>query len=301
VIGEQRKRAERNLSCLAAQTAVEEIEVLLVDMTPDRGPVAGEEHPAVRRLEHTDDDRFWNALAKGARAARSEIVAFIEDHCFAEPGWAAAVIEAYRKPVAMVNYAFTDTDPQTYLSRSFLMTEYGRWMAPAKAGPVGIASCNNISYRREVLARYFDRLEEWLKVEYLLHRDIQRNGGVVWLAPDAVVAHEDWLRLRDGFRANGAMKRFHGSGMAFSGTPWSRTRRLIYAAAMALTPPLHLWRLARSVWNRPALWLPFVTALPVSVSVYCYMAYCEALGYLLGPGSSEADFTATELSLSRKA
>ena len=92
----------------------------------------------------------------------------------------------------------------------------------------------------------------------------------------------------------------HAASLAFGREPWSLARRLFYAAAMVLAPPLHLWRLSRSLVSRPALWLPFLTALPVSVSVYCYVSFCEALGYLFGPGSAESYFNAVELSITRK-
>jgi len=299
VAGERRERVERNLACLAAQTALDLLEILVVDIAPSGGILKGTEHPAVRHLQRPDLDGMWAAMAEGARQARGEIVAFLEDHCFPSPEWAAAVIEAFRPPVAVVNYAFTDVQPQTYMSRAFLMAEYGRWMVPAKCGPITIAACNNIAYDRRILLRHGSPLNHWLSVEYLLHRKIRQHGGMIWLEPRAVVAHEDWYRFFDGTRANGALKRVHSATLVAL-HQWSTPRRLLYAAAMVIAPGLHLWRLARSLWNRPSLWLRFAAALPVSISVYCYSSLEEALGYLLGAGSSRRTFEHVELSLARK-
>ena len=299
VAGERRERVERNLACLQAQTALDSLEILVVDLAPADGALKGAEHPAVRYLGQPDLDGMWAAMAEGVRQARGEIVAFLEDHCCPAPEWAAAVIDAFRPPVAIVNYAFTDTQPHTYLSRAFLMTEYGRWMVPAKPGPITIAACNNIAYDRRILLRYGSPLEDWLMLEYLLHRKIREHGGTIWLEPRAVVAHEDWFRFSDGLRANGTLKRVH-SGILVALHHWSVPRRLFYAAAMVVAPGLHLWRLARSLWNRPSLWLRFVAALPVSVSVYCYASLQEAIGYLFGPGISREEFERIELSLARR-
>jgi hypothetical protein len=300
VTGCQRHRAERNLACLLSQTALDSMEIVVTDTTPYLGTLRGSEHASVRCLQRPDLNDVSSASAEAVRQARGEIIAFLEDHSYPSPGWAEAVIEAYNRPVAMVNYAFIDTEPQTYLSRSFLMTEYGRWMAPVRPGPILIAASNNISYRREVLLRFEDRLEDWLKVEYLMHRRIRELGGIVWLEPMAIVAHENWVRLTDGLRANAAMKRVTAGLLTSMRGRWRLPRRFFYAAAMTIAPALHLWRLARSLWNRPSLWLHFLAALPVSVAVYCYASYYEALGYLFGPGHSREEFNRVELAVARK-
>ena len=176
--GEQRGRLERQIECLLGQTAINSIEALIVDLEPELGPLRGAGHPAVRQIASGDLETMWQAAAVGARAAAGEAVAYLEDHCFAGPGWAEAVITAFQtRDAAMVNYAFVDTEPHTYLSRAFLMAEYGRWMAPARAGPVKIPSCNNISYRREVLLRFAGDLEQSFQAEYLTHRRILAAGG----------------------------------------------------------------------------------------------------------------------------
>jgi len=229
-------------------------------------------------------------------------VAFIEDHCHAQPGWAAAVLRDFERPVAMVNYSFIDTEPGSYLSRSFLMAEYGRWLHPTSPGPLPIASCANISYRRDILMRLAKErpLEEWFRAEYILHRRIQSDGGVIWQSTDAVAAHEDWVTLSEGLHANGALKRYHAGAIAFGSPLWSLFRRCAYAAGMLVVPALHMWRLLRSIIPRPCHWGHFISALPVSLAVYIYAAAAEAVGYLGGPGDSGEHFVVVELELARK-
>jgi glycosyltransferase involved in cell wall biosynthesis len=295
-VGTQRARAARSLACLLAQGALPRLEIVLADLRPDLDGIEGAEHPAVRILDASERPGIGAAMARCALAARSPFVAFIEDHCYAEPGWAEAILDAFRRPeVAMVNYAFRDAGPEGYLTRAFLFTEYGRWMHPAREGPVPIASLNNLAYRVAELRRFDpDTLPDRLEVAHELNREIQRGGGVAWLAPRAVAAHEGWTDFRSGCRGNGVLKRVY-SGRLAERNRWGAVRRLLYAKAMVIAPVLHLWRLAWSVRHRPRLWGTFLATLPVSLPVYVYSSYQEALGYLFGPGGAREAFTEMEV------
>jgi GT2 family glycosyltransferase len=301
VIGAERERAGRSLEHLLRQTALDRIEIVCVDLAPDAPPPEEVRADAVRYVPAGQCAFMEEGMALCIEVARAPLVAFIEDHSHAAPGWAAEVIRTFDRPeVAMVNYSFTYAGSGTYLDRAFLVTEYGRWMAPTRPGAVSIAACNNIAYRLAALAPYRGDLAGWLGMAPALHRRIQQAGGTVWQAPGALVAHESWDRLRDGCWANGVMKRMYG-GYRPAREGWGTLRRVWYALAMVAAPPLHLGRLAWSLRNRPRLWWAFFTALPVSTTVYVYASYQEALGYLFGPGNSRELFTEMELAVSRRA
>ena len=234
------------------------------------------------------------AMARCVFEAESPLVAFIEDHCYASPGWAAAVLYAFdRSDVEIVSYAFRDTEPTNWLKRSFLVTEYGRWMDPALDGPVDISTLNNVAYRKASLVKHGDDLRTSMEIAHVVHRRIQRSGGVAWLASNALVAHEDWTDFWAGCRANGVLKRLYGGRLADDG--WGWPRRTLYAIGMSVAPALHLWRLAWSVRNRPALWGTFLAALPVAVPVFVYSSLQESLGYVFGSGSASEAFTEMEV------
>ncbi len=302
IIGQQRERAEEGLRKLLEQEVSEPLDIVLVDLQPESGPLAGAADSRVRVVPRPGLRSFPRAMAAGAEATTGDCVAFIEDHCHAQPGWAAAVMRAFERGVEIVNYAFIDAQPETYLSRSFLMVEYGRWLHPVRPGAIPIASCANIAYRRDVLMKYaaVRPLEEWFQAEYMLHRRIQGEGGVVWQSADAIAAHEDWMSVRQGLYANGALKRFHAATIAFGNPPWSLLKRWMYGGGMVLVPGLQVWRLVRSIVPRPMLWGRFVMALPITLVVTAYQAASEAAGYLLGPGDSEEQFYVAELEWNRK-
>ena len=300
VMGAQRSRAPLALGRLRRQAIEDAVELIWVDVCPQAEPLDVSGDGLSPRIVEASGSAFAEAVACGLAEAKGEYVAFLEDHAFAREGWAQAVIDVFDETGAeMVNYSFADADPQTYLSRSFLMAEYGRWMHPTRPGNVSIPSCNNIAYRRSVLERYVKEkpLVEWINAEYLLHRRILGDGGVCRQSTDAIVEHEDWFRLRDGLKANAVMKRFNASAAS---RDWGAPRRWFYAAAMVAAPALHLWRLTVSILPRPRLWGSFLGALPVILLLYVYMTVHEAAGYLFGAGTSAADFAEMELTLERR-
>lgn len=301
VIGAERARAGRSLAALLAQTAADRIEIVCVDLAPHAAPIPETASPAVRYIAAPECVYMETGMVRCLEAARAPVVAFIEDHSYAAPEWAEGVIRSFeRHPDAvLVNYAFTHAGEDTYLNRAFLVCEYGPWMTPARTRLVAIPACNNIAYRRAALEPYRDDLEGWLAMAPSLHERMLRAGGAAWLAPDAIVAHEGWTSLWRGCWANGVMKRMFG-GYRGAREGWSRPRRWAYGAGMAAAPALHLARLAWSLRDRPTLWGAFVAALPVSLVVYSWASFQEALGYVAGPGNSRERFTAMELAVPRR-
>lgn len=300
MVGTERERAERSLARLLRQTLLDRMEIVCVDLAPDAVPIAGSDHPAVRYMRGDPTSLFEEAMALVVDRARAPYVAFVEDHSYAEPEWAAGIVREFeRSGAALVNYAFTHVGRGTYLNRALLVAEYGRWMVPAREGEVRIPACNNVSYRVEALAPFRDRLGEWLGTAALMHREIQRRGGVAWQATDAVVGHESWGSLIKACWANGVMKRVYGGHRPLL-CGWGLPRRLLYAAGMVVAPALHIARLARSFRDRPRLWGAFLEALPVCAVVYGYASWQEALGYLLGPGTSREAFTRMETAVPRE-
>jgi hypothetical protein len=300
VVGAQRERAGVCVQRLLEQTAIGAMEIVVVDLAPSAPVPASFGDARVLRIAREDAPDYAAARAEAVRRSTGAYIAFLEDHSYPAPGWAAAIIEAFERPVALVNYAFTLANDHGYTTRAMLVAEYGRWMVPARPGPVPIPACNNIAYRREALLPYLDDLDGWLEAEFLLHQRILQAGGGVWLAPDAHLAHECWDDLAAGCRANGAMKRLLADSRVHV-EGWGLGRRLLYAAAMAAAPAQSLWRLARSLPGRPGMVREFIVSLPVCAAIYTYSAACEAAGYLAGAGSSRDDFREVELSITRDA
>ena len=117
VAGSQRERAQKVIDALVMQTAIKQIELILMDLAPpDAKRLEIPEQLSHVRLSRPDIRRWGIARAEGARAATGKSVAFIEDHCFPTPTWAEMLIEAHKNPWGGVGYAFTNADPDTYVA-----------------------------------------------------------------------------------------------------------------------------------------------------------------------------------------
>jgi len=299
VFGEQRPRAERCLRHILAQTVLDQSEIVILDLSADGVAIKGLDHPAVRWFHRPELPSFGEARAECIRRSRGAIVAFIEDHCYADSRWAEEVLRAFEKPVDIVTYAMTNANPERLFCRTFLMVEYGRWLDPAISGYIPISACNNVAYRRSALQPYWSRLNQLCEAEYVLHREMQAAGSRIWLAAEAKLGHENWTRLGEGLQANGDMKRLLAARRA-SELGWDIPTRVAWAAAMVLTPPLHVARLARSLLRRPSLWALFWASVPLMLLVYTRGAWAEAMGYLFGDGNCSERFRDLEISIARE-
>ena len=257
-------------------------------------------HPQVVWCTGTPHSSYGAARAEGARRANSGIIAFIEDHCYADPRWAEEVLAAFERPVDIVNYAMTASNNESLIARMFTLCEYGRWMVPVPSGLVPISTCHNVAYRRAALLPYWNTLGQRLDAEPLLCWAMQAAGAIVWLAGDAVVGHESWSRIAAGVHANRTMKRVFAAERASQGH-FGFVTRIAWAAAMVLTPPLHVARLVRSLIRRPRLWPLFWISLPLMMLVYSAAALSEAAGYVFGEGESRERFRDLEISIERQA
>jgi glycosyltransferase involved in cell wall biosynthesis len=300
VAGDQHDRARHCIEHLCAQTALDGIEIIVVDLaSTEPAENSSTNHSRVTSLKCSHSLSYGEARAEGARHSHGSVIAFIEDHCYADPRWAEEVLAAFERPVGIVDYAMMASNDKSLIARMFTMCEYGRWMVPAISGPVPISTCQNVAYRRSVLEPYWNTLGQWLDAEPLLCRSIQATGAIVWLAGDARVAHESWSRIATGLHANRTLKRVFAAERANRGA-FSGFTRCVWAAAMVLTPPLHILRLVRSLVRRPRLWPLFWISLPLMGLVSTAGAVAEAAGYLFGEGDSKKRFRDLEISIERQ-
>jgi hypothetical protein len=278
----------RTLAHLRAQTVRDRLELVIV--APAAEPV-DPAFPAVRHVPLRDLTSTAAARAAGVRAATAPVVAFVEEHSFPQPNWAAELIAAHRQPVAGVGPAIVNANPATLTSWANLIIEYGPWLDPAPAAPVEHLPGHNSSYQRDVLLAYGDRLEAMLDAESILHWDLRARGHRLVLAPAAKTEHFNFSRL-----GSSVPLRFHGGRLfaAARSRHWSTARRLAYGVAAPLIPPVRLARLTREMSRpgraRPGLWRVW----PLLFVLLMLDALGEMVGYLTGAGEAMAKLTDME-------
>jgi hypothetical protein len=287
------------VSHLRAQTAADRLELVLVapseaQLGLEDGAVEG--LAAVRTIETGKPLHYlFRDRAAGIRAARAPLVALAETHCFPDPGWAEAMIEAHRGPWAGVGPAFANANPGV-LSWANLVLEYGPWLEPVAAGATDNLPGHNSSYKRENLLPFGDELEEMLEAEYVMHREMRSRGLGLLLEPAARTRH---LNVSRPLMA--IVQRFR-SGRAF-GTArsrrWSRLHRLLRVAAGPLIPLVRLPRAWRDLRRAAGPGLAF-RVLPALAVALIVDAAGETVAYAIG-GGVEAQRRMQSMDLERDA
>lgn len=284
----------QTVRCLATQDIASQIELLV--LAPTGRPVEAEPTLAsafhsVRVLHVPYNAGSGEARATAVREAQAPVIAFGEDHCFPQPGWAAALLDAHRAPHAAVGPAVHNANPDTKVSWADLLMGYGPWLAPASTGLREHLPGHNTSYKRAALLALGDELPALMEAETPLQWRLRAAGHTLYLESRACVAHTNFERFPIWLYVS-----YH-AGRVFAATralPWPAWRRMAFALASPLVP---LVRLRRHVAHaRQAGWaLPRIAGLvPTLLLGLAADAIGQGVGMLAGAGRSRATLVAWE-------
>jgi hypothetical protein len=300
VIGDSREHAQLALDSLYAQTIVGSMEIVVIDLKTNDAPQLTVTSLAPTRYVVPERTTTWaEGRAIAARLADAPVLAFIEGHCVAEPGWAEALIHAHKKPYAAVGYAFTNPYPESWLSRATLASKYGCWLHPTTSRVARVLPCGNVAYKRADLLSLGDEMENLLTPDFVVHERFNQLGADMYVESDAIVAHNSLVKLSQLLASSFLFCRVLAAKRAES-QRWNRVRQIGYAVATPVVSPcVAIWRLFSSRSETPSEWKALVTYLPVVAAKGVASALGESVGYLLGAGSSEIKFIKWELHVGR--
>jgi hypothetical protein len=299
VAGSQRERAQKVIDALLMQTAIAQIELILIDLAPDAKRLEIPEQLEHVGLSRPDIRRWGMARAEGARAATGKRVAFIEDHCFPTESWAEMVIEAHKNSWDAVGYAFTNANPESYVSRSSLMARYGSFVHPATRGQAHLLSGNNVSYNRDLLLRFGRELDEVLAIDFCLQEILDRRGVSMFVESRALAAHENFTSVKKEGTTGHHYCRLLAATRAETQS-WNLAKKIIHGIGAPLgSPAIRMWRLIAGLRGRNELRSTVFLGLPVIAVEYLYDAFGESLGYLFGVGNAEEETLRWELNAAR--
>ena len=278
----------RTTACIASQSAAARTELVIVAPTGAQidvdvaltSPLAGVQVVRLATLTPTGPAR-----AAAIRAARAPVVAFAEEHCFPQPGWAQALIDAHRGDYAAVGPAMQNANPQTIVSWADFLVGYGPWAAPIEKAEREYLPGHNSSYKRSVILAYGDALDTLMEAETVLMWDLRTKGHRLLLEPAARAAHMNFGRWRSWL----AVMFLNGRAFAHTrSSHWSLVRRLAFVAASPLIPLVRLRRAlgdVRRVGHGGGFLLRVIPTMCVGLA-------CDALGqmagYASGPGEAHA-------------
>ena len=282
----------RTVDALRAQSIADRLELVIVAPSDDL-PVEQEAVEGFAGVQVVGVGKMTSsngARVAGIRVARAPIVVLAEDHCFPEPDWAAALLAAHGEECAAVGPVLRNGNPGTAVSCSNFLAEYGRWVGRL-AGEIEELPGHNSAYRRGLLLRYGDQLEELMATETVIQDALRRSGERLLLEPAARADHYSFSRF-----GSSVTLRYHG-GRLFAGhrmRRWKWSRRLMYLVGAPLIPFVRLRRLLGPALHSGTCPVAPWRLIPVLLLLLIVDGFGELVGYLVGPGDAEAVLASME-------
>ena len=240
-----------------------------------------------RHVVVPEGTRFDEARAAGVRAASAPIVAFAEDHSFPQPGWAAALVDAFQDGgVSVVGPVVENGNPGSTVSWANFLLEYGEWMPPGRPDGRTHLPGHNSAYRRELLLALGSRLTSMIESESVLHWQLARDGHRLKQEPRARTRHMNFSRLRPSLALRYHLGRQFAANRA---EQWPGPKRAAYAAAFPLIAAVRVARVARTGVGSRAL-PAVIRALPLVAVMVTVASIGEAVGNITRRAGSSAVF-----------
>lgn len=208
------------------------------------------------------------------------IVAFAEDHCFPDPGWAEALIDAHKQGYAAVGPLMRNANPATSLSWAGLFLYYGCCMRPLLSESCVNLPWHNTSYKCHLLLAYGSDLTAMLLVEGFLFDDLRAKGHTLYLQPSAHTYHVNISILSSWIFHAFWGGRLFGAQRAQT-NKWPLWKRWMYVAGSPLIPVVRLLRAARTIQKAGKRDM-LMKVLPSMLAGLLPHALGEAVGYAMG-------------------
>jgi glycosyltransferase involved in cell wall biosynthesis len=273
------------IASFAQQPLSNEIEIVIAESsTGDEAGNICKRYPNVRHLHFEERKSIPELRAIGLLVASAPILAMTEDHCLAAPDWIESALAAHAGDWLVIGGAVENSATERVVDWAVYFCEYGRFMLPVELGPTNDLPGPNVSYKRAAFELFRDLLEpaNW---EPFWHWRLMERGVTLINDPRLVVYHHKHFTFGGFLR-----ERYHYArsfaGRRIEGAPWPR--RAFFTFGAPLLPPLLLARIMRRVLRKRRHRREFLTALPYITCFTLSWSLGELIGYLFGPGNSQA-------------
>lgn len=261
--------------------AIAELKLIEEDMTPFHSFQVVERGPMVTTGPHR---------AAGVRAAKAPVIAFCEDHCYPQPGWAAAFLARHQEPWDAVGPSFGNANPWTLMSWTYIFMGFGPCINTT-GGPGTYAPWHNTSYKKPALMAFGDRLDDALDIEGFLMSELMEKGGKMYLEPHARTHHLNTSKFGDWAPELFVGGRVYGARRS---REWGIGRRAFHALTAGAIPLVRINRIIQHI-KRAGQGQLLPRIIPTLFMGLYFHATGEFFGYAAGFGNSASQFAWTEI------
>jgi hypothetical protein len=273
------------LDSLREQAAKENAQVIVVDrcggQTRDR---VEKEYPFVSVVRSDLNHRASVPELRmlGARHAKGDIVAIIEEHCVAPAHWLETVRSSFQKGDAAIGGPILDNGFHRVRDWVVYFSEYHNYLPPWRDDKRYDLNGANIAYDRKKLLEHEDVLGSgyW---EVVLHPRLAKGGGFFRSVPRMGVHHTGPFNYGYYLGQRYLLSRVWGGTQRKT---VGFAKRLVYLLAAPAFPFLLLTRMARRVFQSGQRVREFLVAVPLLTPVVIAYVWGEWLGYLCGVGDA---------------
>ena len=251
---------QRCLAALAAQRTEHPFEVIVVDSGDDATCALAERAlPQVRTIRTPTRSVAPVARNIGARAARGDVLAFIDSDAYADAAWIENVVAAAATGFDLICGSIENANPQSGVARAEQLLMFNEFLPDLPGGAYWFALSGNMVLPRESFERYGPFVAVRAAEDIVFSRKLLAAGGRVLFHPQMRVAHDNRTTLRPYLRNQFVvgkhtaiarrLVRFADTGsyrvflLLLPLAPIAKVAKI--AARMARRKPSHLLRLAR--------------------------------------------------------
>jgi len=238
-------RLRKTIRHLAAQNLANRMQLILVCQQTSSLEIPPEDVQAFGEVTLFETGMFRSTgepRAEAVAVAKGTITVFAEDHCFPQPGWARAIVDAHAAGHLAVGPSMSNANPNTSLSWADLSLNFGPSVDQHTSANSSLLCWHNTSYSTELLRQQND-LATLLEAEGVLFRRLEESGQSLFRAADARVIHINVSSFRSFL-----LGQFWGARLFWSiltaVEDWSRMRRLFF---VAVSPALSVRRFFRGL------------------------------------------------------
>jgi len=278
-----RSTIEKCLESLEHQRGPGVSEVIVIDSSTDgTAEIVAQRFPWVRLLSFLERKFPGDARNFGVSQSKSELLAFIDADCIADPHWIDEIVKAHQSQSLVIGGAIDNGDPKSYVGWAYYFCEFSQWMPGLPKGQANEIPTCCLSLTREAFDKYGPFLERIYSSDTAFHWKLGRDGHKPLFNPAIKVSH----LYADSLTRFLRHETFHGKSFAkvrVREKKLSCLQRIFFMMRSLYLPFLQLGLTAQRVVRDGSYLKQFALSSPLAFLGMLAWSWGEFLGYWSKP------------------